>query len=139
MRYKPRLFIISNPLFFTGFYMSLHFIFFEIYLKKFLDLVIYSFVENFKRYLLIKRSVSSRAPPGMGWDEKNRPMGQNFSSRRMWWDSSQNFHPTMGWDTSKKCFVPWDGMILWIFRPVPFHPMLSHGMAWDSILIKYRL
>ena len=43
----------THYLLFTAFCMPLFFVFFQIYLKQFLGLVIYGFVENFKRYLLI--------------------------------------------------------------------------------------
>jgi hypothetical protein len=55
----------------------------------------------------------------MGWDEKNRPMGQNFSSR------------PMGWDSVLKIFIPaWDGTLLknFSFRPIP-----SHVIPWDGM------
>ncbi len=44
-------------LLFTAACMSLVFVFFQIYLRQFLGLVIYDFVENFKCYLLIIKRV----------------------------------------------------------------------------------
>ncbi len=48
---------MSDRLLFTAVCVSLFFIIFQIYLKYFLYLVIYGFVENFKPYLLIKKTV----------------------------------------------------------------------------------
>jgi hypothetical protein len=56
----------------------------------------------------------------------------------MGWDSSQNFHPIMGWNISKKIFVPWDGTDLKISVPswdgILFKNFSSHGMGWDGII-----
>jgi hypothetical protein len=55
---KVWLFITLNPLNFRAFCVALLSIFFQIYLKQFFVPTRYGFVQNFKRYLLITRSVS---------------------------------------------------------------------------------
>ena len=50
--------MMPNPLFFTAFLRRYFPSFFQHIEKQFLGLVIYIFVENFKRYLLIKKDVS---------------------------------------------------------------------------------
>jgi hypothetical protein len=49
--------LLVTYLHFTAACMSLVFTFFQIYLRQFLGLFIYSSVENFKRYLLIIKEI----------------------------------------------------------------------------------
>jgi hypothetical protein len=55
-------------------------------------------------------------------------MNQGSALDGMGWDSSQVSHPIMGWDTSKKFFVPWDEIY---FKNLLF--ILSHGAFFNKI------
>ena len=67
-------------------------------------------------------AVQIRAPRGMGWDEKKRPMGRTVTtmSHGMGQLKKDFSSHGMGWDG--KIFIPWDGM-----GPIP----------WDDTLVKY--
>jgi hypothetical protein len=84
-------------------------------------------------YVFVDRNhsvyVSDRAPRGMGWDVKNRPMGWTFFKLSHGMGLLLKIYHPIPWDTMKKT-ISSHGMGRFSKYLVPSHPIPSHEITY---------
>jgi hypothetical protein len=85
-------------------------------------------------WIRLKLLLPNRAPRGMGWDEKSRPMGRTVPACPMGWDCVKKnlSHGTMGWDDPQNFCVPSHPMGRFQTSCVPWDGMTWDGTGWDG-------